>query len=783
MAIPIIKKGDTAAAIPFTAPDAVVELLAVYQGATRRFADVAAGASLSIQFTAEETARFALGTFPLVFAAKFADGRVKTYPFTAKVKVTDSPGLVYQAEVVIPGEEPAPLDGVDELPQRHQADDVAAKVNEIIRKLGGGAAATALAICLSAFGAGVQTAPLGQIYNDAPVVTNVTFDGLAPADYATISNRAMSAVQPGEMAAAIAAIPRPDLTAATNYTDAATNNLRSKADLVYRNAIHNGIEKWTVQIQGVDAPQTAEWNDDFQQWFNQDPPVNGLGIKIAASGYILSTTGGEFPFALSGDSATASDGWFTYTLTPVRFAEDRLALVSEVPEAPTNIVEQIAAATNALAERFTAEIEDLIKASEEWNRPGEWDLDYYAIPTSPVFNDFTLETNDVTGVVVSNAVITEANSLAARIFSVSLDELSPSAPPAVTLSCSDAGATLEGSLLTATSNGVYTVRGTTADAVTRTAKVPLMQTAAKTVRKSYYVADTNATRDAVNNIMVAGLSDMGAGDWHEYWVTNSEAHGTFRAWQTITPWWAWPGRGCYSPWAVAPKVVVSAAHYGNYRTTGPWEVYDNAGQTNFTVVIGAWVTLVDWARANGYSAEETSVADMGDIKVAPIVQGYFPDNCLPYLADADELAAMFGDMEDVMAWFCPQGDAERYAGNTYPYAIPVKLYRRGVVTEDTPKLPYGTIGWVEPHQFSDYSAATVRADILPLIGTYDEKSWYRLRPGDSGRPVFIRIGFAQDIPISSAHGYGWGPSIPAAARIIRAYSLQVTGCLPKSLPH
>ena len=609
------------------------------------------------------------------------------------------------------------------------------------------------------------------------------FSGLAPADYKTVSNRAMSAVQPAEMAAAIAAIPRPDLTAATNYTDAATNNLRSKADLVYRNAIHNGIEKWVVQIQGVDDPQIAEWSDDFQKWDHNEPPVNGFGISIAEGGYIFDSTGGQYPFTLSGGSATVSDGAFTYTLTPVAFAEDRLALVSEVPDAPTNLVEQIAAATNALAERFTAEIEDLIKASEEWNRPGEWDLDYYAIPTSPVFNDFTLETNDVTGVVVSNAVITEANSLAARIFSVSLDELSPSAPPAVTLSCSDAGATLEGSLLSATSNGVYTVRGTTADAVTRTAKVPLMQTAAKTVRKSYYVADTNAVRDAVNNIMVAGLSDMGAGDWHEYWCTNSEPHGTFRAWQTITPWWAWPGRGCYSPWAVAPKVVVSAAHYGNYRTTGPWTVYDNAGQTNFTVVIGAWVTLVDWARANGYSAEETSVADMGDIKVAPIVQGFFPDNCLPYLADADELAAMFGDMEDVMAWFCPQGDAERYAGNTYPYAIPVKLYRRGVITEDTPKLPYGTIGWVEPHQFSDYSAATVRADILPLIGTYDEKSWYRLRPGDSGRPVFIRIGFAQDIPISSAHGYGWGPSIPAAARILRAYSLQVTGCLPKSLPH
>ena len=92
--------------------------------------------------------------------------------------------------------------------------------------------------------------------------------------------------------------PAPDLTPATNYTDevvsSATNNLRSKADLVYRNAIHNGIEKWIVQIQGVADPQIAEWSEEFQKWDHNEPPVNGFNIAIAEGGYIFESTGGQY---------------------------------------------------------------------------------------------------------------------------------------------------------------------------------------------------------------------------------------------------------------------------------------------------------------------------------------------------------------------------------------------------------------------------------------------------------------------------------------------------------
>ncbi len=230
MAIPTILKGDTPAPICFTAPETAARLLAKYQGVVRTFEHVAQGDQLSIRFTAEESAAFKLGTSPIYFAAGYADGRVKTYPISAKIKVTDSPALVYGSTLDMdPGADGGkPLDGVDALPELHTMDDMAAKLNEIIHKLGGGAAAILLTLCLSALGASVQTAPLGSIRNDAQVVTNVTFSGLAPADYETVSNRAMSALQQHQ-----------SLMPATIYADEATNALsramRDKSDLaVYK---------------------------------------------------------------------------------------------------------------------------------------------------------------------------------------------------------------------------------------------------------------------------------------------------------------------------------------------------------------------------------------------------------------------------------------------------------------------------------------------------------------------------------------------------------------------
>lgn len=96
MVIPVILKGDTSAAIPlaFTgdAPaDAVLDVS--YQGVRRQFTDLTA--ALSLAFTAEETARFRVGTFPVVMRLTAADGAVKTLPSeSVRIKVTDCPAEV-----------------------------------------------------------------------------------------------------------------------------------------------------------------------------------------------------------------------------------------------------------------------------------------------------------------------------------------------------------------------------------------------------------------------------------------------------------------------------------------------------------------------------------------------------------------------------------------------------------------------------------------------------------------------------------------------------------------
>ncbi len=765
-----------------------------YQGVKRSFSSVAAGGVLAFSFTARETAPMSLGAYPVRVWIEGADGATTTiHNADVKLRVTDCIADVHGGGAIYLDVRGG-LHGIEGLPDRFTDEDLRNKVNEIVRRLGGAVAMAALAL-LPVCGSTVEvhTAPKGVIYNDQQIVTNVTVDVSDKADKADVYTKAetdaliqAAAPEPDYTAAnetLVATIkataPATDLSPATNYTDAVAATLRAKSDLAYRNEIHNGIEKWTVQIQGVDAPQTAEWNDDFQQWYNLNPPVNGLGIKIAASGYILSTTGGEFPFTLSGGSATVGDGWFTYTLTPVMYPDDRLALVSEIGGSggPTNVEEQIAAATNAVAaaaKNYTDEQIAKISGGGEWNRPGEWTLAFDAIPTTPTIQEVSFTTNVETGVIISNVTVQVSESLSAHVFPIVLDELSQSSPPTVTLSCDDATTTIDGSVFTATEDGVYTVRGVASNGVARSAQVAIYSshTTRRTTRA--YVADTNGLRQDLNNYtreVLTSASDNGTLDYIE-----DVGPGSFRSWGTITPAWAWPGRGRDSPWAIAPKVLVSASHWGWYWPTGEVTLPDIVGGTNFTIKISSreyWPNLVEWARANGYTVAKTAIADMVDIRLGVIEEGYIPDACLPYLVDTEELDALFGgSLEGVTAWFYPQGDSITREGNHYPYCIPVALLPSDYNTE--------RIRWTGAALLTDSYATTVRADVLSAIGTYDARNWYRIRPGDSGRPCFIRWDIF-DIVISQAHTVGTGPSFPAAAKIIRAFCA-AHGCAPKTLP-
>ena len=148
-----------------------------YQGVTRAFRDVQDGDALSFMFSAEETAPMAVGTWPVqVFITDDNGGFTKVKNSgKVRIRVTDDPSEVYAGDVIAVGGTGL-LYGLKDLPERYTDKDVVNKLREILRR-GGAVLCALLAFGLSA--ATVHTAPKEDIYNDAPVVTNVTFEGLA----------------------------------------------------------------------------------------------------------------------------------------------------------------------------------------------------------------------------------------------------------------------------------------------------------------------------------------------------------------------------------------------------------------------------------------------------------------------------------------------------------------------------------------------------------------------------------------------------------------------------
>ena len=557
-------------------------------------------------------------------------------------------------------------------------------------------------------------------------VTNRIYAAIAaiPApDYSTNNAALVETIQ--------AKAPALDLTPATNYTDAAINSLAE----VY------------IPIYG------------------SEPIITSVLLYLNEEMYEQRMLRFMLP-----------DGWNASAVDFV--SSSQITNAGAVAAAAANSAEQLTVATNAALAAAKHYADTAIAAAmgqdASWNRPGEWTLAFDAIPTTPTIHAVEITTNDLTGVVISNATITESQTLSAHVYPVALDEMSPSSPPSVSLSCDEEGTTIDGSVFTATADGVYTVRGTGTNGVTRAASVAIYSSLTRQRTASAYIADTNAVRRDVNEQAAFITANCTYNEILDY--PEVVGPGSFKAWQTITPKWAWPGRGRESPWAIAPKVLMTASHYGWYYPTGEMTLRDYIGNTNFTIVVSAseyWPTLWEWAQANGYTAAETAIADMHDLRFGVIEQGYIPDACLPYLVDADELDALFGgSVEGVTAWFYPQGDSLNREDNHYPFCIPVVLGASDYRTE--------RIRWTGPAFFTDRYPALVREDVRAAVGTYDARNWFRIRPGDSGRPCFIMWG-AYDIPISQAHTVDTGPSIPAAAKIIRHFC-RAHGCEPKSLP-
>ena len=271
MAIPVILKGDTAREIKLVMAEGYeydgCTLTAQLGIATRSFSGLHPGDTVTVDFSAEETATFPLGTSKLHLSLQNAIGAVRTLPW-AKVKVTDSPGEVYGAEIEI---DPGSLN-VDDLTAKDTLGGVKSRLQAVInflRGLQGGALALAVSCVLTASAAVPPLySSLDDIPGDAAILTNA-------AAYAADLAAAVSRDATNYTDAAIAALPEPvtpDYSTA-NTQLVATIEATAPAPGNYAVVSNKAMTAVTeAQLEGYKQKQEAV----------DDPAIDGMDIVAAA---------------------------------------------------------------------------------------------------------------------------------------------------------------------------------------------------------------------------------------------------------------------------------------------------------------------------------------------------------------------------------------------------------------------------------------------------------------------------------------------------------------------
>lgn len=405
-------KGDTTAAITLALADGfdysgkTVNL--EYQGVRRTFTGCVAGGALTFAFAAEETAPMSLGAYPVRVWIEGGGEVMTVHNADVKLRVTDCIADVHGGGAIYLDVHGG-LHGIEGLPERFTDEDLRSKVNEIVRRLGGAVAIAVLAL-LPAFGSTVDvlTAPKGVIYNDQQVVTNVTVDvsdkadktdtytkdetdakivELAPqsGDYATVSNRAMSALQSHQSL-------WPAVQASTNYTDAALGAF-AETGTVERARNYGTPTRWTDATGCVwevglalgnpvsDTPG-AVW-DMYQYWPEDDlgkayMRLNGVGWEQYVN---LPDGWTNFTFTSSATRSDYTEDTLPYNITFVRRLEipvtnlvGRVALTNDIPAIPA-WAKAAQKPTYTASEVGATDADTVTNIVRDISRGGIWDAD------------------------------------------------------------------------------------------------------------------------------------------------------------------------------------------------------------------------------------------------------------------------------------------------------------------------------------------------------------------------------------------------------------------------
>lgn len=298
--IPVILRGDTARGITLSPAPGYdyggCTLEVEFNGARRAFDGLAAGAGVTLDLTAEETARMPTGTGRVYMRLRNAAGEVLSLPW-AKVKVTDAPGEVRAAQITI---DPATLD-VEDATAGDSLGAVKSKLNAVLAFLRGAAGCALLAAmpCMGAEVAPLYTTP-NDMPGDAPLITNAAeyveakvsaaTNGLATAedvnlkaDKSALDNHEGNTNNPHKVTAAqIGSYTKAEVDAKGYVTKAVTNGL----------ATAESVDGLAADVAGkADAAEVYAKDEADARFYPADEGAlwaswwSGDGFRVAVSNY------------------------------------------------------------------------------------------------------------------------------------------------------------------------------------------------------------------------------------------------------------------------------------------------------------------------------------------------------------------------------------------------------------------------------------------------------------------------------------------------------------------